>query len=184
MKIVIFFLIAVIFYVARILATYHENSLFKKHIKLKHRFSKLILTGKVPTLKTKVERDKLLIQGIVLYALCIFTLFFCIYQLYLCPVIEEDILLLKSHRAPGYYSGRGTSAPLVVHTYNDAISLLMCWATFTLEAAMLFAEGMKAIYNINSSSTGNLIFGMIANLFMTIVFLCLFYLTILRIITL
>lgn len=180
MKIVIFFLIAVIFYVARILATYHENSLFKKHIKLKHRFSKLVLTGKVPTLKINIDRSKLLIQGIILYALCIFTLLFCIYQLYFCPAIAEDIVICEGST----HGARGARPPFVVHTVNDAVSFLMCAATLTLEAAMLFAEGMKAIYNINSSSTGNLIFGMLANLFMTVAFLCLSYMSVLRIFSL
>lgn len=180
MKIVIFFLIAVIFYVARILATYHENSLFKKHIKLKHRFSKLILTGKVPTLNTKVERDKLLIQGIVLYALCIFTLLFCIYQLYFCPAIAEDIVIWEGRT----HGARGARPPFVVHTVNDAVSFLMCAATLTLEIALLSAEGMKACFYSTKVSTGNLIFYMLANLFMTVAFLCLSYMSVLRIVTL
>lgn len=180
MKFVILFLTFVIFYIARLLSTHHENSLFKKHIKLNHKFTGYILTGKVPTSKAKINRDKLLIQGIIIYALCIFTVFFCLYHLYFCPIIEEDIILLQGN--PNGY--RGGSAPIVVHTVNEAVSLLMCTATFTLELAMLFVEVMKAVYNNNEASTGNLIFNMFANLFMTIMFLYLSCMSLLRIISL
>ena len=180
MRFLLLFLIFVIFYIARILSAHHENSLFKKHIKLKHKFTGYILTGKVPLSKTKIDRDKLLIQGIIIYALCIFTVFFCIYQLDFCPIIEEDIILQQSHTR----SYRGASAPIIAHSVNEAVSLLMCSATFTLEVAMLFAEGMKAGYNSSGVSTGNLIFYMFANLFMTITFLCLSCMSVLRIVSL
>ncbi|MBQ8541518.1 MAG: hypothetical protein IJ435_08620 [Clostridia bacterium] len=179
MKIVILILTFVIFYIARILSGHHENSLFKSHIKLKHKLPGYILIGKVPTSKTNIDRSKLLIQGIVIYALCIFTVLFCIYNLYFRPIIQEDILLVH-----GYMDHRRMSAPLIVHSVNEAVSLLMCAAILTLEVAMLFVEGMKAVYNNSEASTGNLIFSMLANLFMTIVFLWLSCMSVLRIITL
>ncbi len=180
MQIVILFLTLVIFYLARILSGHHENSLFKSHIKLKHKLPGYILIGKVPSSKTNIDRSKLLIQGIVIYALCILTVFFCIYSLYFCPTIEEDIVLLQSRT----HGQRGASAPLIVHSVNEAVSLLMCVSTLTLELAVSFAEGMKAVYNNSEASTGNLIIYMFANLFMTIVFLWLFFMSVLRIITL
>ena len=179
MKMVILLLILAIFYIARLLSLHHENSLFKAHIKLKHKWSGYLLTGTHPTLKPKPKRDKLLIQGILLYALCIFTLFFCIYQLYYCPVIEEDIVILEG----GTHGARGAHPPFVVHTVNDAASFLMCAATLMLELSVLFAEGMKACFNSTEESAGNLIFSMLINLFFTVAFLCISYLSFLRIST-
>ena len=179
MKMLILLLILAIFYLARLLSLHHENSLFKAHIKLRHKWTGYILTATHPAFKPKPKRDKLLIQGIILHILCIFTLCFCVYQLYFCPVIEEDIVIWTGTN----HGHRGASADFVVHTVNDAVAFLTCAATFTFEIAILFAEGMKACFNNTETSTGNLIFGMLANLFMTVVFLCLSYLSLLRIST-
>lgn len=179
MKMVILLLILAIFYIARLLSLHNENSLFKAHIKLKHKWIGYILTGTHPTLKPKPQKNRLLIQGIVLYVLCIFTLCFCVYQLYFCPVMEEDIIILEGSN----HGARGASAPFVVHTVNDAVSFLMCVATLTFEMAILFAEGMKACFNSTEISTGNLIFCMLVNLFFTVTFLCIAYLSLFRIST-
>ncbi len=159
------------FFIIRLLSAHHDNSTFKSYYKIKHPLVGRILIGKFPSIP-KIDKSKLSKQGIFLHILSIIALMFCIYMLFICPVINKEVFLL-----PGIARYGSKSSPSIASTLNDASSFFVCLIVFSLEMVLLFAECIKEVYNANNMSTFDAIFQMCFNVAMLILFACVFFIS-------
>ena len=157
------------FFIIRLLSAHHDNSAFKSYYKIKHPLVGRMLIGKFPSIP-KIDKSKLSKQGIFLHILSIIALIFCVFMLFVCPVINKEVFL-----SPGITRYGSKSSPTIASTINDASAFFMCLLVFSLEMVLLFAECIKAVYNANNMSTFDAVFQMCFNVAMLILFACVFF---------
>ncbi len=156
------------FFIIRLLSAHHCNSVFKSYYKIKHPLLGRMLIGKFP-FTGKIDKSKLSAQGIFLHIISIIALIFCIYMLFICPVINKEVIV---HHGIIHHGRR--SMPFVVSTLNEACVFFACFIVLAIEMMLILLESIKTIYNATDLPTGNSIVYMLGYFVSLFALMCVF----------